>query len=157
MLLNDFAEENNTTSKNLLVMKSMGYLPKRIFLSGKGYNNSFVDETFFYKRKDFQKRIINQNHENYYFLSKTMDDRAISLLMTEFSDRSKDTWYMFLNRDLFMLPSETMTSYKLNKRHWEFNRITTRVIKHLFKRMNKRYIHPSKIKDIDLKKIWYRE
>jgi hypothetical protein len=86
------------------------------------------------KRLAFKRYVTNKCHDNYYFLTKHMNDAtlALALSLTE-NQRTLENWVVFIARDLFMLPTKGDANfYKIGKTMWDFFRLTNNIINYMF-------------------------
>ena len=86
------------------------------------------------KRLAFKRKVINQCHDNYFFLTKHMNDHtlALALSLTK-TKRTKENWVVFIARDLFMIPTKGEANfYKIGEAIWDFFRLTNSIINYMF-------------------------
>jgi hypothetical protein len=126
MILEDFCETFNVSRNNVTTQASTGKLPQNL-LVGK-----FINEKVLHVRKDFQQKIWIKSHENYYFLSKHIQDADIAYLLS-LTGQTKNFWQQFINDDLFATLNGSITNYRVTGTMWKFYKYTCWVIQHIFK------------------------
>ena len=92
-----------------------------------------IDENFFIRRKEFSKRVWLQCHENYYFLSRHLKDYELSKILSIFTSNIQ-SWSTFISTNMFTTIDERgIFDYKVKPKMWQFFRLTTAIIRKIFK------------------------
>ncbi len=95
------------------------------------FNRLWIDDKKFMKRWNFRRKIWNRSHDNYYKINEHINDSKLAEILSRFSTSSKSSWIVFLTSTLFIVPDEQLSfKYQIPKRHWDFYRITTAIIRH---------------------------
>jgi len=115
----DFAEIAEVTTSNIYQMKYRGDIAEGAFLREKDI--LMVDETFFYRRQDFKRKLKNFNQDAYLVIADKYKDLHIARMICEkFPEESVGSINVFLGTNLFRTESLSVMVYKVSYLHWKF-------------------------------------
>lgn len=128
----DFGEKYEQDPNYIYVMRYNGVIPDEVLVK-KSSRRSLVDESYFVRRKEFKKRIWNESHDNFYFLTKHLASFQLALLLHKVDPLvSRDTWNSFISVTLFSFGNDSIFSYKPSMLQWKFWRYSRWLIRAAF-------------------------
>ena len=134
--IDEFIDTYNVSEENVY-----SFISKDRSLVKKHNKALYINKRALERRKEFQKRIWLNSHDNYYRIIEESNENRLSIILSKYSKFSKVSWQHFLSTSLFS-PSLNDTSIFVNKvseRAWAFYRITTFIIRRI-ERHEKRII-----------------
>jgi len=134
MSQSEMSEIYNLKIETIDSAKTLKKIKKEWIIKDK--NTVFINVSKIIKRYEFKRKIINQMHDNYYFLGKHLRDNELAELMSIISDIEKGSFYSFFQRNLFYSQSDNILNYKLSKMQWNFYRLSTAIIHVIFRKKN---------------------
>lgn len=122
-----FCEKYNLNERSFLVLKSRGYYQNAFKKDGR---DIYVDENYFIHKIEAKKRLWLRACNNYYsIVEKISILKLAKMLYSIDSNKSLDSWNMFLHENLFSMPSERITDIRINKGLYLFTRYSNWIIK----------------------------
>lgn len=124
MKIADFAEKHGVSRESIY----MGIRHNNIKLISSANRNAEIDENFFTRRHAFRERVINYNHDMFFFLNEYFSTTEISTQFKPDNIQSASTW---LGNGMFARKEYSIMSYKIQSYHWEFFRFSRKVHRNL--------------------------
>lgn len=115
----------------LYMMRKYGSIQPSAF--SKKDNILLLDINFLFRRKDFQRKVRSEAHDNFYFLTQHNSYSYIAKLLFKIDDsHSVHCWITFLSSGLFRSADDDILSYKTDMMLMKFYRYSRWLIRGLF-------------------------
>jgi len=132
ILLEEFIEKHDVNLNVLYVNKGKNFYPDAVFLK-QAKRKMLIDENFFIKRCVFKKKVWNESHDFYFFLTRHISNLQLARLLYKIDKKhSVHSWNNFLAVTLFGLRREDILSYKVEGLTMKFYRYSRWLIRALF-------------------------
>lgn len=127
--ISEFCGTYGNSKESVFAMKCTGAIPKSAFkkISSKV---TMIDENYFIRRVEFKKRITNEMHDYYFYLTRYFSEAEICRMIYKIdSTQSLSTWQAFLSNGLFALNNDSIMTTKVPPKKWAFYRYSTWIIR----------------------------
>ena len=133
MRVETFSEVYGVSKESIYTAKSTGTLPEGAFrIENK---TVYMNTKFFDRRVKFRKRVWLESHDNYFFITKTINEYTLANMLSRWVGGSQQSWAVFMSQDLFSPNTKSILRYQVSGRLWLFFRLTSWLIQIMFKRL----------------------
>jgi len=136
MSVNTFCEVYDESSSAIYTHHSLKDTP---FIIKTATGGVLVDDKALIRRREFYIRVWEQSHKYYYILNELKKDSKIAEILSKYVGRSKSSWKVFLNHNLFSnsFKNRSLLRYKIDERLWIFWRVSGTIIRRAYREARK--------------------
>lgn len=90
-----------------------------------------INESYFVRRREFKRKVIDEAHDLYYWLNGVMKDSHLAEILSDYMGGTKNSWVTFLGTDLFERNSRGILNTKIGGYFWRFWRFARALFRRL--------------------------
>lgn len=131
MTVNEFSEKYKLSTPAIHVAINQGFIPKSVLYVPEDDNVSHVDEAWFLRRKEFNRKVTAYIQDMYFLVRKVRNESQIA--------KAIGVSLPFINHNMWMIDDRSILSTKLSPARWKAFRWFRRIERTIAKRWDIRF------------------